>query len=244
MPKFEPIKQIRVSDEVAEQLKRSILLGHFKAEDRLPSERELAEEFKVSRGAIREALRLLEKSGFIETRHGVTGGAYVTELTFEHLDKAFLDLFLVEKISILEFYEVRLLVDPEVARLAALKVTPEYAQRLRDALEAEELSINSLSEDITNKQMLHFILAEMCGNRVFEALVRSLMGLTRRVVEAVQPDPQWMHPAGMHRPVVEAVLSGDAEAAALAMKKHAIEFGENFFKMEKAYREKKSTSSF
>jgi len=70
MPRFKPIRLSRVSDDVTEQLKQSILLGHFKAGDRLPSERELSEEFQVSRVAIREALRALENSGFITTRQG------------------------------------------------------------------------------------------------------------------------------------------------------------------------------
>jgi len=226
MPKFRPIRQFRVSEEVTEQLKQSILMGHFKAGDKLPPERDLAEEFQVSRVAIREALRKLENSGFIVTRQGSTGGAYVTDLTFEHLIHAFLDLFLADKISIPELHQVRLLVEPEVARLAALKVTPEYIQRLKDSLEAEESPISSLSEDVERKQKMHFILAEMCGNRFLEALVGSLMGLTRKAVEAVEADPHYMHPAGMHHPIVDAVLAKDSEGAAEAMRKNIFEFGE------------------
>lgn len=241
---FRPIRQLRVSEEIVAQLKESILLGHFKPGNKLPAERDLAQEFQVSRVAIREALRTLGNSGYIVTRQGATGGAYVTDLTFEHLAKAFLDLFISNKISIPEMHQVRILVEPEVARLAALKITPECAQQLRDSLEAEELPISSLSEDVERKQRMHFILAEMCGNRFFEALVRSAMGLTRKVVEAVEPDPQYMHPAGMHRPIVEAVLAGDAKAAAEAMGRHIVEFGEILIKMEKIYREKNSMSTF
>ncbi len=244
MLNFKPIRQFRISEEVSNQLKQSILLGHFNAGDKLPAERDLAEEFQVSRMAIREALRKLENSGFITTRQGVTGGAYVTDLSFEYLVNAFLDLFLADKISISELYQVRLLIDPEVARLAAPNITPDYALKLKDTLEAEELPITSLSEDMERKQKVHIILAEMCSNRILEALVRSLMGLTRKAVEAAEADPQYMHPAGMHRPVVEAVLAGDAEAASAAMKRHTLEFGENLIKMEKTYREKKSMLSF
>ena len=221
MPRFKPIRPVRISAEVAEQLKQSILLGQFKAGQRLPSERDLAEEFQVSRVAIREALRSLENSGFIHTRQGATGGAFVTDLTFDHLARSFLDLFLAEKISLPEFYKVRLLIEPEMARLAAAHITPEYAQRLREALEAEEEPIQSLEEDVERKTAIHFILAEMCGNRFFEALVRSLMELTHRVVEAGDPDFHFIHPAGMHRPIVEAVLTGNPQKAAQAMKKHA-----------------------
>jgi len=240
MPNFKPIRQFRVSEEVANQLKQSILLGHFNTGDKLPAERDLAEKFQVSRVAIREALRKLENFGFLVTRQGTTGGSYVADLTFEHLINAFLDLFLADKISVPELHQVRLLIEPQVARLAASKITPKYAQRLKDTLEAEELPISSLSEDMERKQKVHIILAEMSSNRILEALVRSLMGLTRRAVEAAEADPRFMHPAGMHRPIVEAVLMSDVEAAAAAMKKHSIEFGENLIKMEKAYREKNS----
>jgi DNA-binding FadR family transcriptional regulator len=168
----------------------------------------------------------------------------VTDLTFEYLVNAFLDLFLADKISVPELAQVRLIIEPEVARLAASKLAPEYAQSLKQALEVEELPVTSLYEDMERKQKAHIILAQMSGNRILEGLVRSLMGLTRRAVEAAEADPRYMHPVGMHRPIVEAILRGDAEAASEAMKKHGIEFGEILLRMEKAHREEKSFGSF
>lgn len=241
MVTFKPLRQGRISEEIAEQLKESILLGHFKPGDRLPSERDLADRFRVSRVAIREALRALENTGFVVTRQGAAGGAFVTDLTFERLALAFLDLFLAGKISIPEMYEVRQLVEPEVARLAASRINQDYAQRLVEALSAEELPTLTFEEDFDRKTRVHIILAEMCGNRFFEALVRSAMGLTMRVIEAVRPNPMFIHPAGLHRPIVEAVLAGDSSAAAEAMRKHTAEFGETLIKMEEAYRKAKSS---
>jgi len=241
---FKPVKQSRISGEVVEQLKHSIISGNFKAGDKLPSERELAEEFHVSRLAIREAIRTLENSGFIVTRSGANGGAFVTELTFDYLINAFLDLFSTNNISIPELHHVRLIIEPEVARLAALNITPEYAKQLKEAMEIEELPIISLSLDVDRKQRVHFILAQMCGNRFLEALMRSLLKLTKRVVEAVNPDVDTVHPRGMHGAVVEAVVTGNAEAAYEAMKKHTLAFGEYFIKMEKTYRERNSLTPF
>jgi len=242
MPRFKPVKQFRVSEEVAEQIKKSILQGTFRAGDRLPSERDLTEEFQVSRMAIREALRSLEKSGFIVTRQGVSGGAYVIDLTFEHLVNAYMDLFLAEKISIPDLYQVRLVVEPEVARLATMHLNDTYQKRLVEALDMEELPAHDFYEDNDRKTAIHFILAEMCHNYFFEALVRSLIALTRKVIEEVRVENKFIHPAGMHRPVVEAVLTGDGDTAFNAMKKHVIEFGENLIKLEKTYYQKKITS--
>ena len=242
--KFKPVRQPRISAQVTEQLKQSILTGMFKPGDRLPSERELAEQFQVSRVAVREALRALEIAGFVITRQGVAGGAFVTDLNFQQLMNAFLDLFLADKISIPELHEVRRLIEPEIARLAAGKVTPEYRQRLQDALEEERQPVYSRAEEVDRKTMVHFILADMCGNRFFEAIVRSVVGLSKKIVEAIESDPVSLHPAGLHDRVVEAVLSGDPDAAAAAMEKHALEFGKSLTKMERAYRKKKARPSF
>lgn len=244
MTKFKPVRPARKSEEVGEQLKQSILNGIFRPGDKLPSERDMAEEFKVSRVAIREALRRLENAGFIITRQGVSGGAFVTDLTFQNLADAFLDLFMSGKMSIPELHEVRYLVEPKVARMAALRVTPEYAGNLKEALKGERGVATTVSEEVDRKTKIHYILAEMCGNRVLEALMKSVLGLSKAIVGAIEPYPVKLHPAGMHEPIVEAILACDPEAAAAAMEKHAIEFGENLIKMEKTFRKKKSGSPF
>ena len=244
MQSFKPVRQSRISDEVLDQLKKSILLGYFKAGDKLPSERELAEQFKVSRIAIRESLRALENKGFIMIRQGVTGGTFVTELTFEHLSNAFVDLFLSEKISIPELVQMRVLLEPEIARLAALHKDEESAGRLKEALGREALPIRSFAEDIDIKTMVHHILAEMCGNSFFEALERSLMAMTRQAIQAVEPETPFLHPAGMHDEVVEAVLAGNPDQALEAMRRHAVEFGERLIDMENTFRKKKENIIF
>ncbi len=244
MQTFKPIKQSRISAAVTDQLKRSILLRRFKSGDRLPPERELAEQFEVSRVAIREAIRVLETSGFITTRQGVSGGTFVTDLTFQQLSNAFLDLFLADKISIPEVYQVRLLVEPEVAKLAARNITAEYAERLQSCLKVEEQPSLLLPEDLDRKTAVHFMLAEMSGNRFLEGLVRSVMQMTRRIIEAVHPDqPPFLHPAGMHRPIIKAVLAGNASAAEAAMRKHAAQFGKILMQMELTFRKKQSSAA-
>jgi GntR family transcriptional repressor for pyruvate dehydrogenase complex len=224
MPNFRPIRQPRVSEEVFHQLKQAILSTDFNAGDKLPPERELAGLFQVSRIAVREAIRALENAGFVSIRQGAAGGAYVTDLTFEQLAGACIDLFLANKISIHELHRVRVLLEPEVTRLATLNADKKSKQRLLQAFEAEHPPGASLAEDITSATKVHFILAEMCENRF---------------LEAIKPNPPYsIHPPGLHRPIVEAVLAGDPEAAAEAMKNHAVVFYKNLMKLEKDYRKK------
>jgi GntR family transcriptional repressor for pyruvate dehydrogenase complex len=240
---FKPIRQLRLWEEVAEQLKDSILSGDFKPGDKLPSERELAEQFQVGRIAIREALRSIANTGFVTMRHGAAGGAFVTGLTFNYLASAYVDLFLSDKISIPELYQARLHIEPEIARLAAQRVTPECAELLTKALEEEERQAHaSLLEDIDSKQNVHFILAETCGNRFFEGFARSMMAVIRRAAMAVEAD--YIHPEGAHRPIVEAVLAVDPEGAQEAMRRHTVEFGEALLRMDKEYRRKARGEQF
>jgi len=243
MHNFKPVKQPRISDAVFQQLKKTILSNDFKAGDKLPPERDLSEQFQVSRVAVREAIRALENAGFVAIRQGSNGGAYATDLTFEHLANACVDLFLANKISIHELHHVRILIEPEVARLATLNTNPEYNERLLEAYKAEHPPGASLSEDIASATKVHFILAEMCGNRFLEAIVNSLLKLSKKILEEIGPiPPSSIHPPGLHGPIVEAVLSGDPEAAAEAMKNHAEIFYDNLVKLERDYRERSAPS--
>ncbi len=242
---FKPIKPVRISEEVAQQLKQSILSGNFAA-GRLPTEKELAEQFHISRTTTREALRILETAGFIATRQGTSGGAFIMNLTFEVMSNVFLDLFLAQKVSIAELNDLRLLVEPEVARLAAQRVTPEYIARLRAVLEREDARMASDKNTTTSlagtdlRPEFHFILAEMCGNRAMEGLVRSIINLTRRVVEAVSVG--YTHPLGHHGPLLEAIIAGDSEAAAEIMRKHTIANGAVLLTIENLFRQKPGAS--
>ncbi|MGD9046330.1 MAG: FadR/GntR family transcriptional regulator [Desulfobacterales bacterium] len=238
MGQFRSVRQSRVSEAVLAQLKEAILLGHFKSGEKLPSERELTEEFQVSRGVIREAIRALEITGFVVLRQGPTGGAFVTNLSFDHVGNAFLDLFLANKVSIPELAHVRYYVEPEVARLAALNATEEDKKRLEEAQEAEFLPVTSATTRISQLQRVHHIIAESCQNHFFEAIAKSMMRLTYEIVEAVEPDHQALHMPGEHQEIIEAVINGNADRAKAAMKKHLEKFRDNLMNMEAAYRQK------
>ena len=237
MPNFKPVKQARISEEVLRQLKESILLGQFKSGEKLPSERELTEEFQVSRGVIREAIRALEITGFVVTRQGPAGGAYVTELSFDHVGNAFLDLFLSNRVSIPEMAHVRYFIEPEVARLAALNITEDKAKQLLETHQAEFCPVKNNSERVTVMQKAHLLLAEIGGNHFLEAIVKSMLRLTREIVEAVNPDHEALHLPGEHLSIIDAVIHGQASKAASLMTEHQRKFSERLVKMEEAYRQ-------
>lgn len=243
MPNFKPLKHSRVSEEVLRQLKEAIILGEFKPGQKLPSERELTEAFRVSRSVIREAIRALEITGFVVLRQGPTGGAFVTDLSFDHVGEAFLDVFLANKVAIRELAHVRYYIEPEVARLAALHADASGHKRLVEAQEAEFIDVSTTSDRIDQLQKVHVVLAESCENHFFEAIVKSMLKLTYEIVEAVDPDHSALHMPGQHRDIVEAVLNRNAEAAKEAMACHLEKFCENLIKMEKVYRQKSKVAA-
>jgi GntR family transcriptional regulator, transcriptional repressor for pyruvate dehydrogenase complex len=239
---FKPIKQPRISEEVAEQLKQAILRGEFAPGEKLPSEQRLAEQFRVSRLSIREALHKLESFGFVVTRQGITGGAYVIELSFQTLTNGFLDLFMADKISIPELHQLRLVIEPEIARLAATVITPEWEKRLQEVFRTEETTITTLEERYEKKTGVHYTLALIAGNRFFEAILKSVLALSFKYVTVVDVGQEHMdrlHPIELHRPIVEAVLAHDPDAAYTAMRKHTVEFGELLLDLQEIYRRKR-----
>ena len=238
MTQFKPIKTSRVSEDVLLQLKEAILLGAYKSGDKLPSERELTLQFQVSRGVVREAVRALELSGFVEMRQGPAGGAFVTDLSFNQVGNAFLDLFLANKVSMAEVAEVRTHVEPKVARLAAIHMTPGYQKQLEDAQSMEFVTPESHAERIVRLTEVHNVLAQICGNHFFEATVRSMLKLTAEVVLAVEPDHETLHNPGEHGAIIDAVISGDPDRASREMELHLKRFTDGLIEMEKIYRKK------
>ena len=240
MPYFKPIKANRASEEVVGQIKEAILSGRFVSGSKLPSERELTAEFQVSRGVIREAIRILELSGFLLVRQGYGGGAYVTELNLSHVGKAFLDLFQTSKLTITEVAQVRLFIEPEVARLAALNYNDSHSEQLDEALSDEHRSYKSYADRIARLTRVHKVLASICGNQFFEAIVRSMLKITAEVVLKVATDINALHGPGEHLNLIEAVKAKDGSRAADEMRYHLRRFSDTLVEMEGVYRQRQS----
>ena len=124
-------KSNKVCEDIVEQIRMAIFDGRFKPGDKLLSEKELIEKFKVSRGTLREALRSLESSGVLEIRKGASGGAYITEIGIERARENFIDFFHFKKLSLEQLIEVRMMLEPPIAAKVALIITPEDLEQLQ-----------------------------------------------------------------------------------------------------------------
>ncbi len=173
-------------------------------------------------------------TGFIEKRQGPLGGAFVKEINFGLLNTGFADLYFSDKLTISEVVQVRQIIEPEMARLAALNINDSYRKKLTIALQEEQQEYASEDDLMKKLTAVHFILAEMCNNRLFQGLINAMISLTRIIIRAKLEDLLSLHGPGEHDKIVEAVLKGDSEAAGEAMLHHCRDFGTRFvLKLEK-----------
>ena len=239
MPRFTPVKAPRVSDNIAGQLKKAILGGEYSPGEKLPSERELTENFQASRVVVREAIRTLEIAGFVTIRQGPHGGAYVQRLGYDRLTEMYSDLFLSGALSLEELVQARLLLQPEVTRLAAENITDAWRIKLTAALAEERTPAKNHPDWVRRNMATDVVLIAMCGNRFFQAMLEPLIKLTQEIVLVVKPEHTIIHDPTEHTTVVEAVLDGDGRRAAEAMRAHIHNVGRQLIGLEADYRQQK-----
>jgi GntR family transcriptional repressor for pyruvate dehydrogenase complex len=216
---IEPIKKTRVAEEVADRIRTLILDGTFPQGQPLPSERVLTEQFCVSRGSIRDAFRMLETIGLIETQHG--RGTFPRELTVDRLVAPLASMMAFQSDLQDELMDVRRMFEPAVARVAAQRATEKDFADLHRILEAQRRKLKKGQSAIVEDTAFHAALARSTRNRVVVSLMATLNDLL--VESRTQSLKQEGRPAKSiegHESVVEALRRHDPDAAARAMSDH------------------------
>jgi DNA-binding FadR family transcriptional regulator len=131
---MEPIRKIAVHEQVVDRLRRAIHLGDYLPGDRLPSERDIADRLGVSRESVREAIRVLEREGYVRSRRGASGGLVVTALS-EPVARTLARLR-ADHDSLLDLMEFRRANERLAARLAAERRTDADLSAIRGSVEA------------------------------------------------------------------------------------------------------------
>ena len=163
------IKKTRIYEEVVSQLHELIREGKLKAGDQLPSERELAETFKVSRTSVREALRALETQGLVVSRTGT--GTFVADLPIESLVAPLATLLIQEKSALADIFEMRKLIEPHIASLAAERATKRDIERMKRILEKQKEEVNRGATGVEEDAEFHFSIGRATQNQALEKLV-------------------------------------------------------------------------
>lgn len=217
---FTPAKTQRASEAIYNQIYPKIVSGELKPGDHLPPERELAEMFQRSRPVVREALRMLQQDGLIETAVGSAGGAVIRGVSLKSVEEPLKNLVATGAINLNELLEYRHINDRGCARLAAVHYTEEDAEALRKTMEGAKTSLDvpfSFQEfDIA----FHTALAAASHNTLAILINNVIVRLNTEVhLRAIRDyTPEQLRATNMriyetHYAIMEAVLSRDPDAA-------------------------------
>jgi len=220
---FQPIKPKKVSTQIAEQIRTSILAGEFAPGDKLPPERELAEMFGVSRPSVREALNVLASSGLVMSYQG--GGTVVKSLVDSSSANPLSELIRLQKDRALDVIEVRKCMESWTSWYAAERALPDDIRRMEDIIAGmkQNLILKQPSEDLDAN--LHIIIARATHNVVWLHLMQNLFDAMKefqqsvwRAVYLTIEDHQLLFEH--HNTIVQAIKAKDPQAARDAMVNH------------------------
>lgn len=167
-------KNRRISHIIVEQIRDAIFSGELNPGDRLPPEKDLAEDFGVSKASLREAFRALEALGLLEIRQGMSGGAFVSEVDRETARNSFYNYIFFQNPSIHEFSQLRAFLEPPVAEIAARKITDDEIADLAENLAQTEKQLESGSFYYKLDTYFHHRIAEIAGYSLICFVIDSL----------------------------------------------------------------------
>jgi GntR family transcriptional repressor for pyruvate dehydrogenase complex len=207
-------------EQIVQQIEESVLNGSLKPGDQLPAERDLAERLGVSRTAVREAVKALREKGLVEAYSG--RGTFITDGT-SHAARQSFDLMV--KIGQPEGFphlaELRLILEPGIAALAALRAGEEHLAAMREAVTVMDRAQKNPEVYIEADLDFHLALAEAAANPLILSLIDSIVGLLRQQRMKIfnvegGPERGQVH----HKRILEAVEQRDPNAARRAMRAH------------------------
>jgi len=225
---FKPVKKTKIYEEIVSKVKDMIDDNRLKSGEKLPGERELAEVFQVSRSSVREALRSLESHGYLESRQG--DGTYIARQPVESLVNPLASVILTEKDGQMELFEMRRMIEPQVAYLAAERATPEEIDMMEEALDLQEEEIAQGETGTEIDKTFHYLMAKATKNKVFIRIADSIMDLlaeSRDRYLQVQGRPE--KSIARHRQLLEAIKEGNPERAAEIMREHLVDIENSLF---------------
>jgi GntR family transcriptional repressor for pyruvate dehydrogenase complex len=213
------IKKTRLYEEVVGQLHQLIDDGKLKAGDRLPSERELAETFRVSRSSVREAIKTLENEGMVISRPG--SGTFITAVNVEAIIPPLASLLSRGKDALIDLFEMRCLVEPSIAALAAERATPGDILRLKEIYTQQEQQINRDTSAVDSDAAFHLTIGRATHNAALQRLVASIVEILKPIREKSLQTPGRAHKSlASHREILVAIERHDPELARQAMQRH------------------------
>jgi GntR family transcriptional repressor for pyruvate dehydrogenase complex len=191
----------------------------LKPGDRLPPERQLAIMFGVSRNSVREAIKSLEQYGVLISKPGA--GTYIAENSQANLAMAMGDAFARERHRLDDIFELRLLLEPQIAHLAAQRITDKELQKMQSLISAYTKNMRDGLPVYFYDQAFHDAIAAATGNQSLTLLMDQMHELLRESRdEALQSPVRSAKSLEDHQKILEALSMRDPERAREAMTDH------------------------
>jgi DNA-binding FadR family transcriptional regulator len=225
--KYEPVVTTSITRQIAEQIRQSILDGRLKADDRLPTEHELAAQFSVSRPTIREALKRLAAQNLIRSQRGPAGGTFVKRPTKQeaeaNLTTAATLLVTLGEFDLSDVSEARHELELLCGRLAAERQATDPINAMEAEVELQQQADLSDEDFCASDVRFHRALADASGNRVLQFIMHA-------VIEALEPVEEMTGQrirerdtiTKQHRKLLKAIKSGDARRAEKAIARQMV----------------------
>jgi GntR family transcriptional repressor for pyruvate dehydrogenase complex len=217
---YKVVRTSRLYEQIVQQIEDSVLNGSLKPGDQLPAERELAQRLGVSRTAVREAVKALREKGLVEAYSG--RGTFITDGTSQAARQSFdLMVKIGQQDGSTHLAELRLILEPGIAALAAARVEEEDLVAMREAVAVMERSQKDPQAFIEADLDFHLALAEAAANPLILSLIDSIVGLLREQRIKIfniegGPERGQIH----HKRILEAMEQCDPEMARGAMRAH------------------------
>jgi Transcriptional regulators len=223
---FKPAKQDKISTLIIKQIRAAILQGKYQPGESLPTESELTAQLGVSKHTVREALRALEGMGFITVRRGAGGGPIVCKIDWETARESFADFLYFQDISIHELTEVRILLEPHIARCAAEKFTDGQIVELQEVhARCEDLVRRNKSLVGAEAEVLfHVLLAKYSGNSALWVILDFVNNILTETKRKIHPGQEFsVKVLEAHAKILKAIEDKDGQAAERYMREHVVE---------------------
>lgn len=235
---FQRAKQTKISDLIMQELESMILDGTFKAGQKLPPERELAERFEVSRPSLREAIQKLAARGVVATKHG--GGTYVSDQIGSSFTDPLQALLSSHDEFLYDQLEFRDALEGLSAYYAALRATDADKAMLTQRYEA--LLEANRQQDAQQESKLdaefHMAIAECAHNVVLLHTLRSLFAILESSISAnlsnlFEKKAARGQVMTQHKALYEAIMAGKPEEARAAVHSHLVFVEDHLLKMRR-----------
>lgn len=217
------IKTQRITEKIVDQIKDGIALGDLKAGDRLPAEREMAEQMGVSRPSLREALQILEHTGYVQIIQG--RGTFIKEIGQESLTDPLCALISGYESRYHEVYEFRSAIEVWAAGKAAQRIDEDEINKLREIIAEMK---NHVEQGIPLTKLdaeFHLAIAKASHNSVYYHVSSTVFHLVHEVTR-LSHENLFLHPEDQqmlfndHEAIFKAIASHEAEAASHLMQYH------------------------